>query len=86
MTPSQFRAARALLDLNLQEMAKECGLGMATIVRFEAGVNVTEKSILVMRATLKRLGVTLIDADTLHGAGVRFAMPPDIEQASTVLH
>jgi transcriptional regulator with XRE-family HTH domain len=86
MTPSQFRAARALLHLNLQEMAKECGLGLQTIVRFEAGVTVTEKSRSVMHATLERLGVILIDADTVHGAGVRFALPPDIEQPLTALH
>jgi transcriptional regulator with XRE-family HTH domain len=86
MTPAQFRAARSLLNINIRDMAKECGLSVMTIVRFEAGVTVNANSLGIMEAAIARLGVTLIDADGVQGEGVRLAHCPETDQPSTALH
>jgi transcriptional regulator with XRE-family HTH domain len=72
MTPAQFRAARALLDMTMQEIADECGLAFMTVGRYQAGVTVSQDSIKTIRETLERLGIVLIDAEGENGEGVRF--------------
>jgi transcriptional regulator with XRE-family HTH domain len=72
MTPAQFRAARALLDMTMQEIADECGLAFMTIGRYQAGVTVSQDSIKTIRETLERLGVVFIAAQGDDGEGVRF--------------
>lgn len=80
MTPHQFRAARALLNVTLRDMAFECNLGLMTVVRFEAGVSISPKSVAAMKETIERMGVMLIDADAVQGEGVRLAASPDLAQ------
>ena len=72
MTPAQFKAARALLDMTMQQIADECGLAFMTIGRFQSGVTVSDETIAKIRETLERLGVVLIDAQGEEGEGVRF--------------
>lgn len=86
MTPAQFRAARSLLNINIRDMAKECGLSVMTLVRFEAGVTVNANSLGIMQAAIARLGVALIATDGVQGEGVRLAHCPETDQPSKALH
>lgn len=86
MTPAQFRAARSLLNINIRDMAKKCGLSVMTLVRFEAGVTVNANSLGIMEAAIARLGVALIDADGVQGEGVRLAHCPETDPPSKALH
>ncbi len=74
MTPSQCRAARALLDMTQPELAEAAQLGLSTIVDFEKSrrelsPDATEK----IRAALESAGIVLLDAGANRdgGPGVR---------------
>lgn len=62
-------------------MAVECNLGLITVVRFEAGVSISPKSVAAMKETIERMGVVLIDADAIQGEGMRFVALPDLALA-----
>jgi transcriptional regulator with XRE-family HTH domain len=58
MTPSQCRAARALLDWIQSELAKAAGLGVSTVIDFERERRqVSDEAINAMRVALERKGV-----------------------------
>ena len=68
---SQCRAARALLELNQSDLAREAGVGLSTVVDFEKGRRrVALESILKLRTALENAGVEFIDENG-GGAGVR---------------
>lgn len=72
ITPSQCRAARALLDWSQQDLAEAAKIGNATIRNFEAARTEPQHATLdVLRRTLEKAGVMFVEADE-HGAGVRF--------------
>jgi transcriptional regulator with XRE-family HTH domain len=77
MTPLQFKAARALLDITMHQMADECGLALMTLARLQAGVTVSAQTIATVRATIERLGVELIEPDGGKGEGVRLLRCPE---------
>jgi transcriptional regulator with XRE-family HTH domain len=58
MTPSQCRAARALLDMTQSELAAAAGLGLSTVVDFEKGRRqVSNDAVDAMEGALGRAGI-----------------------------
>lgn len=79
MTPSQSRAARALLDWSQSELATRANLSVSTVADFEKGrrePSQTAKT--AMFLAIHEAGVELIDdghSVGVGGEGVRFAHP-----------
>jgi transcriptional regulator with XRE-family HTH domain len=68
ITPSQCRAARALLDMTQPELAERSGLGLSTIVDFEKSRReVSDRAIAELRSALERAGVRFVRQDTAIG-------------------
>jgi transcriptional regulator with XRE-family HTH domain len=75
LTPSQCRAARALLEITQPGLAERAGLGLSTIVDFERSRRaVPSETAQVVRRTLEKLGVEFIDENG-GGPGVRLRKP-----------
>ncbi|MGO4676255.1 multiprotein-bridging factor 1 family protein [Bosea sp. 2YAB26] len=75
MTPSQSRAARALIEWSQEELAKAAHLGLSTIRDFEKGRRTpSHNNLLGMRTALEAAGVLFIPENGA-GAGVRLAKP-----------
>ncbi|MGG6895799.1 helix-turn-helix transcriptional regulator [Rhizobium sp. BR 315] len=71
LTPSQCRAARALLDWSQQNLAEYSKIGNATIRNFEGGKSVPQHATLdVLRRCFEAGGVLFIDQNG-NGPGVR---------------
>jgi len=71
MTPKQCRAARALVELSQQDLARLAGLGLSTVVDFERSRReVSAEATDSMEAALLSAGVVFIDENG-GGAGVR---------------
>ena len=72
MSPSQCRAARALIELFSQtDLANKAGVGESTVRNFEAGRTVPVKNNLeAIRRALEAVGVEIIDENG-GGPGVR---------------
>lgn len=71
MNPRQCRAARVLLDMHQDALAKAAGLGLSTIVDFEKSRRVVApSSVAAIRAALESAGVLFIDENG-EGPGVR---------------
>jgi transcriptional regulator with XRE-family HTH domain len=83
MTANQFRAARALLNVTLADMASAANLGFMTVVRLEHGTKISAKSVEAVRQALYRQGVELIDDDGTKGEGVRFIKSTEMAQDQT---
>ena len=75
MTPSQSRAARALLEMNQSTLAQNAGLGLSTIVDFEKDRRqVSADAVKSIKAALEREGITFIEENG-GGEGVRLRKP-----------
>jgi transcriptional regulator with XRE-family HTH domain len=73
MTPSQSRAARALLGLTQPELARRANVGLSTVVDFErARRRVSLGAIAALKAAFEMAGVVFIDENG-GGAGVRLS-------------
>lgn len=75
---AQLRAARAAVNLSIQELAGLTGLGVNTIRRAEASkgpLALTRANAERLVMTLESLGVHFLEADE-RGDGVRFKEPP----------
>jgi predicted transcriptional regulator len=71
ITPSQCRAARALLDWPQQHLADAAQVGIVTVRQFEGGGSQPRRSTLdVMRRALEAAGVIFV-AENGEGPGVR---------------
>lgn len=70
MKPFQCRMARAALTWSTQDLAREAGVGVNTVNRFEAGQDARVSSMEKMRTTLEAAGVQFIPENG-GGAGVR---------------
>lgn len=58
MTPPQIRAARALLNWTVQELAERVGVERNTIAQIEAGRNASDaETLAVIRRVLEAAGV-----------------------------
>lgn len=76
ITPSQCRAARALLRWTIQHLAGESGLGVSTIGTFEQEKHTpTRANLTLLRMVLEREGVEFLPATTGGGDGVRWRDP-----------
>lgn len=69
MTPMQCRMARAALKIGVRDLAKAAKVSPATIVRFEAGGVMVERTIDTIRAALERLGIEFIGDHTVRRHG-----------------
>lgn len=76
--PSQVRAARAMLEWTLAQLADKAGVPMRTLHRFEhSQTQPQRRTAAALRQALELAGVQFIDPDGAGGSGVRFARPPD---------
>jgi transcriptional regulator with XRE-family HTH domain len=77
ITGAQIRAARALINMSVAELAEETGLAVNTIRRAE-GTNgpapITTANVRLLCSVFDRAGVLFLPADEL-GPGVRLARP-----------
>ena len=71
-SPSQIRAARALVGWSQTEVATAAGLSIPTVKRAEAdgGIRVSEDAVIAIVSALRKAGVEFI-AENGGGAGVR---------------
>ncbi|WP_346657595.1 helix-turn-helix transcriptional regulator [Bradyrhizobium sp. 149] len=75
MSPSQCRAARALLDMTQPRLATLAGIGLSTVVDFEKQRRVvSDDAIRKMQEALESSGVVLIPENG-GGFGVRLCKP-----------
>jgi DNA-binding XRE family transcriptional regulator len=75
MTPSQCRAARGLLGLEQNELAKVAGIARTTLIDLEKGQRTPRTTTVeAIRAALEAAGVEFI-APNGGGAGVRLRKP-----------
>lgn len=84
MTPTQSRAARALLEWSQSDLAKKANLSESTIRDFEKGRRMpSPNNLAAMQHTLRGHGVILInegEASPLGGEGVRFSQDNSVFQ------
>jgi transcriptional regulator with XRE-family HTH domain len=76
--PIQIRAARALLNLSQQELARRASIGVGTIKRIEAAreaLTGTAQTLSRIQKALEAAGITFIDQDEQRGPGVRLRKP-----------
>jgi transcriptional regulator with XRE-family HTH domain len=75
---AQIRAARALLDISQEELAKLASVSAATVKRLEAARQLrgAAESIWKIESTLERLGIEFIPADNKKGSGLRIRRRP----------
>jgi transcriptional regulator with XRE-family HTH domain len=57
MTSAQIRAARALLNWTIQELAEKVGVDRNTIAQIEAGRYASDETLVVIRRVLEAAGV-----------------------------
>ena len=76
--PVQIRAARVLLGLSQQDLAKLSGIGLATLKRIEgAGAELTgtAQTMARIQRALEAAGVIFLDEEGNAGPGVRLRNP-----------
>jgi DNA-binding XRE family transcriptional regulator len=62
ITRAQCRAARALLEWNQQDLARQASVGIVTVHQFESGVSQPRRATLdVIRRAFESAGVEFID-------------------------
>ena len=70
MHPVQLRAARAISDLTLDELATASGVGRATLQRIESGQAPRKSTSQKIRAALRLCGVEIVSlGDCAQGLG-----------------
>lgn len=72
LLPKQSRAARALLDWNQQDLARESGVSLGTIKDFESGRHqLNAKALGELAKAYQKAGLVLFFEDDGGGVGVR---------------
>jgi transcriptional regulator with XRE-family HTH domain len=71
--PAQIKAARALLGLGQQELAKLADVGISTLKRIELASDISgsARTLWKLQMALENEGVEFIPADEMKGPGVR---------------
>jgi DNA-binding XRE family transcriptional regulator len=72
--PSQSRMARAALEWGIRDLAKAALVSHDTVVRFERGEDLKDRTVDAIREAFERNGVEFI-AENGGGPGVRLAKP-----------
>lgn len=67
MTPVQLRAARLMLGLTQDDLARSAKVSRATVNRHEAGKGVGEGQLLLMRRAVEDAGVVLVPDGAMVG-------------------
>ena len=57
ITVAQIRAARGLLDMTQQDLAKHANVSLRTMRRIEAGFGTYDRTLEAIRAALEKRGV-----------------------------
>ena len=70
VTPLQSRQARASLQIGVRELAKMAKVSVSTVVRFEAGQELKERTVDALRDTFEKAGIEFIGK-----RGVRLRVP-----------
>lgn len=70
MLPIQCKMARAALDWSRGDLAKEAGVALRTVVRFEDDETVSADTVKALRAAVEGCGVELIESGTYRGGVV----------------
>lgn len=66
MTPTQCRAARALLDWSQPQLAENAGVGLSTVVDYERERRkVSTRAVRSIRLALENAGIMFLDKDGL---------------------
>ncbi len=78
MSPSQCRAARALLGWPTQQLASRADVGVNTVNRFEGGQDARMSSVDKIRAALESAGIIFIPANG-EDVGVRLRRDRKVE-------
>lgn len=74
ITSGQIKAARALLDLTVAELAKVAGIGFTTMVRLESADGIPAgnvKTLTAVKNAIEQAGIEFIGTPE-DGAGVRW--------------
>ena len=73
ITPRQIRAARAMLNWSMTDLARAAGVSISTVKRFEDGSvqNVSDHAAARLQDAAETEGVRFL-ADDGNGVGVRF--------------
>lgn len=72
LTPSICRSARALIGWTIEQLAEASGVGVSTIISFEAGQRVPIRSNQVaLERTFVEAGVIFLEADMNDGRGLK---------------
>ena len=61
MTPMQSKMARVALNLGVRDLAKLAKVAPGTVSRFEAGVELKERTVDALQAALEAAGVEFIE-------------------------
>lgn len=70
VTSAQLRAARALLDWTVRDLAERAGVHRNTVTRIETGTTIEGHAATVLQKTLEDAGVIFLEANG-SGPGVR---------------
>ena len=76
--PIQIRAARGLLGLSQEELARLASIGVVTVKRLEAAgteIRGSAQTMARIQQALERAGIIFIDQDGHTGPGVRLRQP-----------
>lgn len=73
LTALQCRMARVALDWTVRQLARQAGLSLATVSRFENGQSVAAERVDRLREVITAAGVDVLDEDASGGAGLRLS-------------
>jgi transcriptional regulator with XRE-family HTH domain len=76
--PVQIRAARNLLGLNQEDLAKRASIAVVTLKRLEAAgteIRGSAQTMARIQQALEKAGIIFIDQDAQAGPGVRLRRP-----------
>ena len=76
--PIQIRAARGLLGLSQEDLARQASIGIVTVKRLEAAgakIRGSAQTMARIQRALESAGIIFIDQDSERGPGVRLRQP-----------